>query len=117
MLFCSTQDLINNVMQNNISKNQKATNALIKQIKGNKKQSLISKLSTFFDAASFKDYEETLGSLIQTYIMAEEGGTIQVADMVHQVRLITNLLHDLSQYHDQKALLSTLKDLKGGVSC
>ncbi len=104
-------------MRNNISKNQTATDALIKQIKGNKKQGLGRTLSTFFDAASFKDYESSLGSLLQTYIESEEGGTVQVANMAHQVRLITNLLYDLCQFQDQKELLSTLKDLKGGSSC
>jgi hypothetical protein len=104
-------------MRNNISKNQTATNALIKRIKGTKKQGLSRTLSTFFDAASFKDYESSLGSLLQTYIESEEGGTLQLSNMAHQVRLITNLIYDLSQYQDQRELLSTLKELKGGSSC
>jgi hypothetical protein len=91
--------------------------AAIKHIKRNKKQALRHTLSNFFDAASFNNYENSLASLLQTYIESEEGGTVQVANMAHQVRLITNLIYDLNQYCEQKKLLATLEDKKGGLIC
>jgi hypothetical protein len=105
-------------MRNNISKNEKASNALTKQINGNKKKKTLRRtLNAFFDAGSFNGYESSLASLLQTFILNEATDTLQLANMTHQVRLITNLLLELSRYQDQKDLLSSLKELKGGESC
>jgi len=106
-------------MRNGDSKNPNGLISYVEMISQNQTEALSQTLATFFDAATFKGFESTLAGLLQTYILteSEEADPIQLADTVHQVRLITNLLLELSKVNEQSTLLATFKNMEGSLSC
>ncbi|MBC8984763.1 hypothetical protein H9X96_03130 [Pedobacter sp. N36a] len=87
-------------MQNNIRKIQnKATNALIQQLSGSNKNVLNQTLSGFVDSKTLDGYEETIHYLLNVYLVSDEESSFHVANTVHDVRMIVNLLRRFSDFN------------------
>lgn len=99
-------------MQNEISKIQNKTiNALIQQSPGSNKNVLNQTLSGFFDSNTLNGYEETIHYLFNIYLVSDEESSFHVANTVHDIRMIVNLLRKLSDVN----FVNEIR--KEGVSC
>jgi hypothetical protein len=111
MLFCSTQDLINNVMQNNIRKTQ---NAQIPSKEGRAAEantSINTLLDSFFNETTFDETEDYFSDLVQAFICPDPNVNFTpsyTANTLNAVRRVSTLLRKLEALNNH---------VKGGAPC